>query len=77
MSPAHTNHWPCRPLIARTQLINTALAAPPAVDPCKLLTHAEIEQVIGKLKGGPVGESIGNAVTYTYEFADGKGAFEI
>lgn len=57
--------------------ITGVTAAPPAIDPCKLITTVEVEQVVGKLKGAPAGESIGNAVTCNYEFVNTKDAFEI
>ena len=54
-----------------------AMAAPPAVDPCKLLTPAEVEQVVGKLKGAPASETLGHGVRCGYDFADEKNEFEI
>ena len=51
--------------------------APPAVDPCKLLTPAEVEQVVGKLKGAPASETLGHGVRCGYDFADEKNEFEI
>lgn len=50
------------------------LAAP---EPCSLLTNAEVEQVIGKLKGAPKADKAGNAAWCNYEFANGKDEFEI
>lgn len=50
-------------------------AAPP--EPCSLLTIAEVEQVIGKLKGTPKADKEGNAAWCNYEFANGTDAFEI
>jgi hypothetical protein len=57
--------------------IRATIAAPPAVDPCKLLTPTEIEQVIGKLTGMPIGHTIGNAVTCSYQFSSNNDEFEI
>lgn len=57
--------------------MSATLAAPPAIDPCTLLTTAEVEQVVGKLKRAATGESIGNAVTCNYQFANDKDEFEI
>lgn len=54
-----------------------AIAAPPTVDPCSLLTKSEIEQVISKLAGNPVAEREGDARWCNYEFADGKNALEV
>jgi len=65
-------------LIVLGIILNTvSLAASPAVDPCTILTKAEVEQVIGKLKGAPRGDSEGAARWCNYEFADGKDAFEV
>ena len=44
------------------------LAAPPA--PCSLLTTAEVEQVVGKLKGTPRIEKLGDTAQGIYEFAN-------
>lgn len=44
------------------------LAAPPA--PCSLLTTAEVEQVVGKLKGAPRIEKLGDTAQGIYEFAN-------
>ena len=54
-----------------------AAAAPPNVDPCTLLTIAEVEQVIGKLKERPSGDKEGDAAWCNYEFANGKDLMEI
>lgn len=54
-----------------------AESAPPAVDPCKLLTAAEVEQVVGKLKGAPKADKEGDAAWCNYEFANGKDAMEV
>lgn len=53
---------------------SVTLAAPPG--PCSLLTTAEVEQVIGKLKGVPRTESMGDSVQCIYEFANGKSELE-
>ncbi|BFU96685.1 MAG: protein of unknown function [Nitrospira sp.] len=52
-------------------------AAPAAVDPCNVVTTAEVEQVIGKLKGSPKADKEGGAAWCNYEFANGKDAFEV
>lgn len=53
----------------------TALAAPP--EPCSLLTTAEVEQVVGKLKGQPQADKEGAAGWCNYEFVSDKDRFEI
>ena len=47
-----------------------ALAARPAIDPCTVVTIAEIEQGIGKVKGTPTKEGEGGICNYV--FANGK-----
>lgn len=54
-----------------------ASAAPPKVEPCSILTTAEVEQVIGKLKGMPTSDKEGAAAWCNYEFADDRNAFEV
>lgn len=51
------------------------LAAPP--EPCSLLTTAEVEQVVGKLKGTPRAEKEGATSWCDYQFANGKDAMEV
>jgi len=51
-----------------------AFAAP---TPCSLLTNAEVEQVIGKVKGTPKADKEGEAGWCNYEFVNGKDAFEV
>lgn len=51
------------------------LAASPA--PCSLLTTAEVEQIVGKLKGAPTTDKEGEASWCNYEFANGKDALEV
>jgi hypothetical protein len=53
------------------------VAAPPNIDPCTLLTHAEIEHIIGQLKGNPKADKEGQAAWCTYAFANGKDAMEV
>lgn len=62
--------WIAIPLTAAT-----AMAAPPAVDPCTVVTVTELEQVIGKLKGAPTKEGEGGVCNY--EFANGKDEFSV
>lgn len=52
-----------------------SLAGPP--DPCSLLTTAEVEQVVGKLKRVPSSETLGHGVRCGYDFADEQNEFEI
>jgi len=54
-----------------------ALAAPPKVEPCSLLTVAEVEQVVSKLKASPRADQEGDAKWCNYEFANGKDAMEV
>jgi hypothetical protein len=54
-----------------------AIAAPPNVEPCSLLTGPEIEQVVGPLKGKPQAGQEGDARWCNYEFANGKDAMEV
>ena len=53
------------------------VAAPPNIDPCMLLTHAEVEHVLGPLKGNPKADKEGQATWCNYEFANGKDAMEV
>jgi len=53
------------------------VAAPPNIDPCTLLTQAEIEHVIGPLQGKPKADKEGQAAWCNYEFANGKDALEV
>lgn len=52
-----------------------SLAESPA--PCSLLTIAEVEQVVGTLKGAPTADKEGAASWCNYEFANGKDALEV
>ena len=52
-------------------------AAPPKIDPCSLLTTAEVEQVVGSLKSKPTGDREGDAAWCNYEFANGKDLMEV
>ncbi|MBL8038731.1 MAG: hypothetical protein JNN16_14625 [Nitrospira sp.] len=52
-------------------------AAPPGLDPCTLVTTAEVEAVLSKLKGPPRGETLADAKSCTYEFTNGQDEFEI
>ena len=52
-----------------------SLAGPP--DPCLLLTTAEVEQVVGKLKSVPSSETLGHGVRCGYDFANEQNEFEI
>src|SRR5215470_2486770 len=54
-----------------------AVAAPPNIDPCTLLTQAEVEQVIGPLQGKPKADKEGRAAWCNYAFANGKDAMEV
>jgi hypothetical protein len=52
-----------------------SLAAPP--EPCSVLTTAEVEQVIGELKGAPKADKEGAASWCNYGLANGKDAMEV
>lgn len=54
-----------------------AASAPPAVNPCNVLTIAEVEQIVGKLKEAPKTDKVGPAAWCNYEFANGKDAMEV
>ena len=54
---------------------SVTLAAPP--DPCSLLTTAEVEQVVGKLKGTPKMDKEGQAAWCDYQFTNEKDAMEV
>jgi hypothetical protein len=54
-----------------------AVAAPPNIDPCTLLTPAEVEHVIGRLQGKPKADKEGQAAWCNYEFVNGKDAMEV
>lgn len=54
-----------------------ALAASPKVEPCSILTTAEVEQTVGKLKGMPRADKEGDAGWCSYEFANGTDAMEV
>jgi hypothetical protein len=53
------------------------VAAPPHIDPCTLLTKAEVEHVIGPLQGHPKADKEGQAAWCNYEFANSKDAMEV
>ena len=53
------------------------VAAPPTIDPCTLLTQAEVEHVMGPLQGKPKADTEGRAAWCTYEFANGTDAMEV
>lgn len=68
----------CCVVVASIILVSSsAIAAQEDVDPCGLLTVAEVEQVIGKVKGQPAGGKEGRASWCNYEFANGKDAMEV
>lgn len=64
-------------VLAGTGLLGGVALAQPATAPCSLLTNAEVEQIVGKLKGPPKAEKEGNAFWCNYEFANGKDALEV
>ena len=58
-----------------TLVATPGLAGMPA--PCDLLIIAEIEQVVGALKGPPTADKEGAVSWCNYEFANGKDALEV
>lgn len=54
-----------------------ALAGDSTLDPCKLVTNAEVEQVVGKLKSGPTSGQIERVKTCEYEFVNGDDSFSL
>ena len=54
-----------------------AVAAPPTIDPCTLLTPAEVAHVIGLLQGNPKADKEGQAAWCPYAFANGKDAMAV
>ncbi len=68
-------------LLNASLCLYSALIAQPSLaalpDPCSLLTTAEVEQVVGKLKGPPSSDKEGAASWCNYEFANGKDAMEV
>lgn len=72
--------WIGRVVLCMIPVIAVSLpvgAAPPGLNPCALVTTAEVEQVIGKLRGTSKGETLADAKSCTYEFANGQDEFEI
>ena len=57
--------------------VSQALAASPKVEPCSILTTAEVEQAVGKLKGIPKADKEGDASWCNYEFANDTDALEV
>ena len=65
-------------LIAAVFAAGSVRAQSPAhADPCALIARAEVEQIVGKLKGTPKTDKEGQASWCHYEFANGKDAFEL
>ncbi len=67
------NLWVVTTLIGAIQ----AHAAPPAIDPCTLVTAAEVEQVLGKLAGSPKRDQLGDTTQCAYELADATNELDI
>ena len=44
----------------------------PKLDPCSLLTRAEVEQVVGKLKSNPTSSRVERLLMCEYELPNGK-----
>ena len=58
-------------------LADARLQGPPALDPCTLITQAEAEQVIGKLKNPPKGSTEERVRTCEYVSANGTDSLEL
>ena len=58
-------------------MCGSAMADDPSVDPCSLLSKADVEQIIGKLKGIPTSQQIERARLCEYEFVDEERALEL
>ncbi len=57
---------------------HVALAADdPSVDPCTLITKAEAEQIIGKIKDNPVSSRVERVIICEFTFVDEKNALEL
>jgi len=75
----HTSH-PILPSLIALCFGSLLMATPSRAEtpaPCSLLTTAEVEQVVGKLKGTPTTDKEGTAGWCNYEFANGKDALEV
>lgn len=56
----------------------TASAAPPALDPCKLVTVAEMQQIVGPLSGAPKAtDPKSGEITCTYSPAKGPSFVDV
>ena len=63
--------------IAFSLAVTPTFADPPKVEPCSILTTAEVEQAVGPLKGTPTGDKEGDAAWCNYESANGKDLIEV
>jgi hypothetical protein len=54
-----------------------AMPDDPSVDPCTLVSKAEVEHIIGRLKGNPAFSQVERARLCNYEFTDDKNALEL
>ena len=59
-------------VVLLTVLADAQAQGPPALDPCTLVTQAEAEQVIGKLKSAPKGSTVERVKTCEYAGANGE-----
>lgn len=77
MMPLH------RVLIACVSVCLVIMSAPvmatdePSVDPCALVTKADVEQIIGKLKGDPTSNREERTRFYIYEFVNEKDTLKL
>jgi hypothetical protein len=58
-------------------ILGSAVRTQAPASPCAVVTVAEVEQVIGKIKGSPSPQKEGGASWCNYEFTSGKDAFEV
>jgi hypothetical protein len=55
----------------------TYAADEPSVDPCSLITKAEVEEIIGKMKGAPISSREERVRICNFEFVNEKDALEL
>lgn len=73
----------CRAIAWTTYILSLSLstlsfaATPPPLDPCKVVTVEEVEQAIGKLKGTPRIEKLGDTAQCIYEFSNATSELDI
>jgi hypothetical protein len=63
--------------VATGSLAPSAPVLTPPPDPCAVVTVAEVEKTISRLKGVPKSDQEGAATWCDYQFANGTDAFEV